>query len=346
MIFKVSFGINKELMQQVSEFTDNLRIRLTRKIAEGGMGAVYECQILGPEGFEKTAAVKMIKERYTKDADFVERFVGEAKLVANLVHENIVQIYKLGKIGNSYVILMEYVHGVNLQEFMNRHLEQGLKVPVDLGCFIISRICRGLEYAHNKRDKHGIPLGVVHRDISPKNLMISSEGQVKITDFGVAKARNLMKDDEGVIVVGKVSYMSPEQAQFMPTDRRSDLFSLGVVMYELLTGERLFGGSSDTKIIIDNVISKKLPKPSEKNPLINEDLEKILIKSLDRDPKRRYSDAGEMVYDLEYFIYHKGYGPTIKALELYMRQHFKAIYANENPNQRRQSDEETERIKK
>ncbi len=330
----------------MTEFSDNLRLKLTRKIAEGGMGTVYECLILGPEGFEKVAAVKMIKERFSKDADFVGRFVGEAKLVADLVHQNIVQIYKLGKMANLYFILMEYVHGVNLQEFMNKHLEDGIKIPIDLGVFVISRICRGLEYAHNKRDQFGKPLGVVHRDISPKNLMISSEGEVKITDFGVAKAVNIMKDEEGVIVVGKASYMSPEQAQFMTTDKRSDIFSLGIVMYEILTGDRLFGGLGDTKIIIENVVAKQVPRPSEKNPQIPQQLENIIMKALERDLKKRYRDAGEMVYDLEFFIYNKGYGPTIMTLEKYMRERFPHIYRSEQVYRPGPPEEQTERIKR
>ena len=222
---------------EATEFTDTLQFRLGRKIADGGMGSVYEATIFGSEGFEKTVALKTIREKFTGDRDFVELFIGEAKLVANLVHQNIVQIYKLGKWDKAFYIAMEYVNGVNLQQFMNRHIELGIKVPVELGVFILSRICRGLEYAHSKKDAFGNSLGVVHRDVSPKNLIISAEGEVKITDFGIAKARNLMKDQEGQVLMGKAQYMSPEQAQYLPTDRRSDIFSLGLVSYELLTGE-------------------------------------------------------------------------------------------------------------
>ena len=166
------------------------------------MGSVFEAILSGAEGFEKQITIKTIRERFTGDEDFVDMFIGEAKLVADLVHQNIVQIYKLGRIKNTFYIAMEYVHGVNLQEFMLRHLELGQRVPIDLGAFIVSRICRGLEYAHSKRDRNGNPLGVVHRDISPKNLMITAEGEVKITDFGIAKARKLMKDQEGTVLMG------------------------------------------------------------------------------------------------------------------------------------------------
>jgi serine/threonine-protein kinase len=257
-------------------------------------------------------------------------FIGEAKLVANLVHQNIVQIYKLGKIGNTFYIAMEYVLGINLQEFMNRHIELGLKVPIDLAAFILSRVCRGLEYAHSKRDKAGQPLGVVHRDISPKNLMISAEGEVKITDFGIAKAQRVMKDQEGQVLMGKAQYMSPEQAQYMQTDRRSDVFSLGVVAVELLTGESIFGTTEETTTILQNVVQKEIPRPRDLNPEVPEALEKIILKSLERSLAKRYQDAGKMGYDLEYFMYHKGYGPTIVTLEKYMRQLFPHLYIN-NP---------------
>ena len=308
------------------QLVDSYHFRLHRKIADGGMGSVYEATLYGAEGFEKTVSIKNIRQKYTTDRDFVDLFIGEAKLVADLVHQNIVQIYKLGKFGTTFYIAMEYVNGANLQEFMNRHLELGIKVPIDLGAFIISRVCRGLEYAHSKRDKFGNPLGVVHRDISPKNLMISSEGEVKITDFGIAKARNLMKDQEGQVLMGKAQYMSPEQAQYLPTDRRSDVFSLAVVMYELLTGEPVFGSTEETTVILENVIQREIVPPRAKNPDIPEPLERIILKALERNLSKRYQDAGKMGYDLEYFMYHKGYGPTIVTLEKYMRNLFPHLY--------------------
>ncbi len=311
---------------QPYEFKDTYQFRLARKIADGGMGSIYEAVLFGSEGFEKTLTIKTIREKFTGDADFVDMFIGEAKLVADLVHQNIVQIYKLGRIGNTYYIAMEYVHGINLQQFTNRHTELNIKVPTELGAFIISRVCRGLEYAHSKRDKHGQPLGVVHRDISPKNLMISAEGEVKITDFGIAKARNLMKDQEGQVLMGKAQYMSPEQAAYLPTDRRSDIFSLGVVMFEMLTGESVFGSNEETTVLLDNVQKKEIPRPRDVNPDIPEPLEKIMLKALDRNLAKRYQDAGQMGHDIEYFMYHKGYGPTIVTLEKYVRQHFPQLY--------------------
>ena len=311
---------------QPMEFQDTLQFRLERKIADGGMGSIYEATLFGDEGFEKTCTIKTIRERFSKDREFVEMFIGEAKLVADLVHQNIVQIYKLGRTGRTFYIAMEYVNGVNLQQFMTRHLQVGRQIPPDLGAFIISRVCRGLEYAHSKRDKKGEPLTVVHRDISPKNLMISAEGEVKITDFGIAKAHNLMKDQEGEVLMGKAQYMSPEQAQYKPTDRRSDIFSLGLVMYELLTLQPVFNAKDETTVILENVSTREIVSPRKLNPAIPEPLERILLKAVERSLAKRYQDAGKMSYDLEYFMYNKGYGPTIVTLERYMRQLFPQLY--------------------
>jgi serine/threonine-protein kinase len=241
------------------------------------------------------------------------------------VHQYIVQIYQLGKVGSIYYMAMEYVEGVNLQEFMNRHHERRLKLPIEIGTYIISRVCRGLEYAHRKTDRAGNLLGVVHRDISPKNVLISTDGFVKLTDFGIAKARNLMKNQEGEVLMGKAQYMSPEQAQYMQTDARSDLFSLGIVMWELITGSTLFG-SDNTGVILENVVYKEILPASRVNPDIPPEVERIMTKALQRDVNQRYQDASRMAYDLEYFMYHNKFGPTNVTLEKYMQRLFPEIF--------------------
>ncbi|MDO8526354.1 MAG: serine/threonine-protein kinase [Deltaproteobacteria bacterium] len=310
------------------EFEDQYHFKFVRLIAEGGMGNIYEAILYGAEGFEKRVAIKMVREEYSSAKEFVKLFIGEGKLVADLVHQNIVQIYKLGKVNGNYYIAMEYVHGVNLRDLMTKHEELGTKVPIDIGAFIISRVCRGLEYAHAKCDHEGRPLSVVHRDINPNNLMIATEGEVKITDFGVAKAASFMEDKEGSVIMGKAPYMSPEQAKGHVTDRRSDVFSLGVVMYELLTGRSLFSNGEDVKAVMENVCLAPIPDPREFNPEIPEDLVKIMLRSLDRDLDKRYADAGKMGYDLEYFMYHKGYGPTILTLEKHLRLLFPKLFVH------------------
>jgi serine/threonine-protein kinase len=305
----------------MKEIAEKINIKLTRKLAEGGMGNVYEGVQLGAEGFQKTMAVKTILEDYSANPEFVEMFIGEAKLVADLVHQNIVQIYQLGKISNMYYIAMEYIDGIDLGQFIDRHIERKMEIPFEIAVFIISRVCRGLEYAHSKTDRNGNPLRVVHRDISPGNVMITFQGVVKITDFGIAKARNLMLDQEGEVLLGKVHYMSPEQAQFLQTDARSDLFSLGVVFFELMTGKPAFSGEN-TVATLENVGSATIPPIRDVNPKVPEAIVKILDKTLKLERPERYQTAGEMGYDLEYYMYHDRFGPTNVTLAKYLKKLF------------------------
>ncbi len=300
---------------------EDRRYRLTRKIAEGGMGAVHEAISYGAEGFEKVMAIKTILEDLSKDKEFVRMFIGEAMLVADLVHQNIVQVYQLGKFEGIYYIAMEYVDGVNAEHYIFHHLDENLELPIELGAFIISRVCRGLEYAHNKRGRDGKPLGVVHRDISPKNVMITYEGVVKVTDFGIAKAKQIMRQSEGEVLMGKVEYMSPEQAQYEQTDCRSDLFSLGIVMFECLTGVHIFE-TEDIYETLENVKSKPIPDPREYRRDIPEKLALICLRALERDREKRYQSAGDMGLDIERYMYSDGFGPTNVTLSQYLRALF------------------------
>ena len=188
------------------------------------MGLVYEAVQSGVGGFRKVVAIKLIREEYSAIEEFKNNFIGEAKLVADLIHTNIVQTYHLGKVNEQYFMTMEFVTGWNLEEFLDRHIETEQYVPADLAVFIVSRICRGLGYAHRKKDEHGRLLGIVHRDVNPKNIMIAKEGDVKLTDFGIAKALDLMYNKEGEVIAGKDEYLSPEQARCEITDHRADLF--------------------------------------------------------------------------------------------------------------------------
>ncbi len=307
---------------------DTYRFQLLRELAEGGMGSVFEARQFGTEGFEKTVALKTILEEFSKDTEFVEMFIGEAKLVADLVHQNIVQIYQLGRLDKQYYIAMEFINGINLEQFLDRHFEMEKTIPVKMATFIVSRVCRGLEYAHRKRDKQGNPLNVVHRDVSPKNIMMTWEGVVKLTDFGIAKAAHYFRNREGEVLMGKIQYMSPEQAAYKETDRRSDIFSLGIVMWEILSGRPLFA-HEDTNVTLDNVAHMPIPPIEKYNPDVPADLIEILNKALDRDADKRYQDAGKMGYDLEYFMYHDGFGPTNVTLEKYLRQIFPEGYESE-----------------
>lgn len=302
---------------------------MVRRLAEGGMGAVYEAKQFGAEGFEKTVAIKTILESFSTNPEFVRLFIGEAKLVADLVHENIVQVYHLGKTGNIYYIALEYVEGINLEHFIDRHQDGDKLLPVELSAFIISRVCRGLEYAHNKKGRDGQNLAIVHRDVSPKNVMLNYEGVVKLTDFGIAKARMVMEQEEGEVLMGKVEYMSPEQARYEATDRRSDIFSLGIVMYELLTGHHIFE-TEDIYQTLENVKDKPIPNPKKFRPDLPDMLCEILMRSLERDLDKRYQAAGEMGVALEYYMYHKGYGPTNVTLGNYLKDYFLGVKSEAN----------------
>ena len=194
-------------------------------------------------------------------------------------------------------------------------------MPAELAVFITSRIARGLAYAHAKTDDAGKSLGIVHRDVSFKNIMIAFEGDVKLTDFGIAKARGFLADNEGEVVAGKADYMSPEQADFQITDKRSDIFSTGVVLGNLLLGYNIFkGGNADESR--DRIMTMPLPNFSQINPKIDARLNEILHRTLARDLSQRYANADELLYDLEYYIYHQGYGPTNETLGKFMRELF------------------------
>jgi serine/threonine-protein kinase len=294
---------------------------IVRKISEGGMGIVYEAAQLGAQDFRKRVAIKIIRDQFASQKMFIDNFIGEAKLVADLIHTNIVQTYHLGAAKGAYFITMEYINGVNLEQFLNQLLAKKRRLPVELAVFIASRIARGLAYAHAKTDADGRSLGIVHRDINLKNIMIAFEGDVKITDFGVAKARGFLTHQEGEVAVGKPDYMSPEQADFQITDARSDIFSTGVVLLTLLLSRNPFKGSSSEESR-QNVIHQKLPPYHELDSRIDEDLSRILAWTLDRDVKTRCQTAGKLRDALEFYIYHEGLGPTNETLGEYVRQLF------------------------
>jgi len=297
------------------------RYEIMGKIFEGGMGVVYEAEQHGARSFVKRIANKVVRQSFADQKMFIENFVGEAKLVADLIHTNIVQTYHLGEARGFYFIAMELIRGVNLQQFAQQLQEKGRLLPVELAVFITSRIARGLAYAHAKTDPEGKPLGIVHRDVSFKNIMIAFEGDVKLTDFGIAKARGFLQDNEGEVIAGKPDYMSPEQADFRITDQRSDLFSAGIVLANLLLGHNIFKGisSEDSR---RKILTLPIPNFTQLDHRINERLNEILHGALARDLDKRYQSADEFLYDLEHFIYDHGCGPTNETLGRFIRELF------------------------
>src|SRR5260370_6334265 len=304
-------------------FTINgdLRYDIVRKIFEGGMGIVYEAEQHGTREFVKRIAVKVIRQNYADQKQFIDNFIGEAKLVADLIHTNIVQTYHLGENRVIYFIAMELIRGANLEQFSQQLVDRKRALPKELAVFIVSRVARGLAYAHAKTDKDGRPLGIVHRDVSFKNIMIAFEGDVKLTDFGIAKARGFLQDNEGEVVAGKADFMSPEQADFKITDKRSDLFSAGVVLAHLLLGHNIFKGPTAEESR-NRIMSQPIPDFRELDKRIDDRLNEILHRALARDLDKRYATADELLYDLVHYINHQGYGPTNETLGKFIRELF------------------------
>jgi serine/threonine-protein kinase len=282
---------------------------------------VYEAEQHGTRDFVKRVAIKVIRQNYANQKQFIENFIGEAKLVADLIHTNIVQTYHLGSTGQIYFIAMELIRGANLEQFSQRLADKHRALPLELAVFIVSRIARGLAYAHVKTDKDGKHLAIVHRDVSFKNIMIAFEGDVKLTDFGIAKARGFLADNEGEVVAGKPDFMSPEQADFQITDRRSDIFSVGIVLAHLLLGRNIFKGTNADESR-KKIMDMPIPDFTKQDPRIDPRLNEILHRVLVRDLNKRYPNADDLLYDLEYFIYHSGYGPTNETLGKMVRDLF------------------------
>jgi serine/threonine-protein kinase len=300
---------------------NELHLEIVRTIAEGGMGVVYEARQRGVGQFEKRMAVKLIREEYSKVEEFRNNFIGEARLVADLIHTNIVQTYHLGEISGQYFMTMEYVDGITLEDFIERHAQTGQLVPGDIAAFIVSRICRGLSHAHQRCGPDGRNLGIVHRDVNPRNIMLGNEGDVKLTDFGIAKALDLMYNDEGEVIAGKDAYLSPEQALREVTDARADLFSCAIVLAEMLLGENIFEAKDEARTR-KNILKLGIPDFTELRPDMDARLDDILQCALKRTREKRYQNARQMLTALELFLYGKGYGPTNEKLSFYLKDLF------------------------
>jgi serine/threonine-protein kinase len=267
------------------------RIRLVRKIAEGGMATVYEAEQLGPAGFARRIALKVIHPSYAKHKEWLQLFIDEAKLSANLIHGNVVQIFQLGEVEGDFFMAMEFIQGPTLRSIIDRHRELGRPIPQPIGLYIVSRVCRALDFAHNFVDQRGRRLDIVHRDVSPGNVMASWDGHIKLADFGIAKAvTSVDPAEQRPMMMGKKHYMSPEQMLGVRVDARSDVFALGVILYELLTLQALFT-EDVTELAIDEVTIHPLPDIRHHIPGIAHEIELILSLALDRDPDRRPTAA-------------------------------------------------------
>jgi serine/threonine protein kinase len=308
----------------IQAIIDEYRFRIVRKIADGGMGCVYEAIQDGANGFQKTVALKTILPDLADSGTFVDLFVQEAKLVANLVHENIVQIYQLGRTLDGYYMVLEYVHGLSLHEFIRTHRLLRRSVPVPLAAYIASRVARALQYAHSRTDPGGRPMHIVHRDVCPGNILITTEGLPKLTDFGIALVAGSVLSSKRRVLAGKAPYMAPEQARCEPADFRADLYSLGAVLFEMLAGERLRSDGTREEMIAQAAAGEVAWNhlPADLPP----ELRDILARCLAPDPADRYEATADLGRALEMFLYRDGYGPTTQTLESYLREHYAFLY--------------------
>ena len=294
---------------------------LIDRIAVGGMAEIFLARQAGLEGFEKTIVIKRIRPHLSKQSNFVKMFLNEAKLAAQLNHPNIVQIYDLGKIGESYFIAMEYIFGRDMRRIIPKADALGIPFPMVYALKIASSVCEGLYYAHARTDMYGNALNIVHRDVTPENIFVSFDGTVKVLDFGIAKAANQIEQTRAGEIKGKLSYMSPEQCMGKPLDNRSDIFSLGVVLYEWLTGFKLFTGDSEVAIL-KSITEGKIYAPSYFKADIPEGVEAILMKALEKDREKRYQTAWEMQYDLDQFLSQYEFTPSNIHLSNFLKQLF------------------------
>src|SRR4051812_13333438 len=287
------------------------------------MAEVFLGRQAGMEGFEKLIVVKRIRPELSSDPSFVNMFLNEARVAARLNHPNIVQIFELGKVEKTYFIAMEFIHGEDLRS-LTRTADLAKKhLPPGLTCRIIADTLAGLHYAHTRSSPDGKPLGLVHRDVSPQNVLVTYEGSVKLVDFGIAKATRggLTEQTRAGLFKGKFAYMSPEQSRGQPLDARSDIFAVGILLWELLTWTRLFKRANDMATLIA-VAEEEIPTPLSFDPKLPAELERISMKALDRRVHMRYLTANEMRADLETLIRNQGWEADSLALQTYMRDVF------------------------
>ncbi len=287
---------------------------LVRQIAVGGMAEIYLARSLGDSGFEKYVALKMIHPNFSQDRHFVQMLVEEAKISVYLNHVNIAHVFDLGRIGDTYYIAMEFVDGADLYQIMRRITERGMAMPLHVAAYVAREVCAGLDYAHRCRDQLGRPLKIVHRDMSPQNVLISRAGEVKVVDFGIAKAALRAQQTAVGVIKGKYYYMSPEQAWGKPLDHRTDIFSTGVVLYEIIAGQMLYL-EEDVGKLLDMVRRADIPPLHRKRSDVSPELEAIVMKAVARDPADRWQSALEFGQAIEQYLVHNSPGFPVSKLQ-------------------------------
>jgi len=278
------------------------RYFLIDKIAVGGMAEVFKAKSFSHGGFEKLLVIKRILQHLSDNEEFVDMFIDEAKISVELQHPNIVQIYDFGRIAENYFIAMECVEGKDVKGILRKLAERRKLLPMEYAVYIAHEMCKGLDYAHKRTDMQGAPLGIIHRDVSPSNILVSYSGEVKVADFGIAKAQISAYNTKGGVLKGKFEYMSPEQARGEELNNQADLFATGIILHEMLTGRRLFKSDSDIKTL-ERIKSVDVQPPSKLNPAIPKRLDDIVMRALSNDREIRFRDARELQTALLEFMY-------------------------------------------
>lgn len=299
-----------------------------RRLAQGGMAEVLLAKQRGMGGFERLVCLKRILPHLSAQEDFLKMFQDEARIAANLIHPNIAQIYDIAQQEEDTYIAMEYVRGEDLRRVYNQEVARGVAIPPHIAAQVMMGAAAGLDYAHRQTTLDGKPLGIVHRDISPQNILVTYDGHVKLIDFGVAKAAGKLIETRSGVLKGKYSYMSPEQASGDPVDGRTDIFAMGITLYEITTGTRLFKRENELETL-HAVIACNVPRPSQVVPGYDADLEAIVLKALAYDADNRYTTAGEMERALERYLLAHGHPTSAANLAQYMHDLFAEKLADE-----------------
>lgn len=289
------------------------KYQVLERIDAGGMAEVFKANSTSLQGFQKLVAIKRILPELTKKPRFVRMFLDEAKISLHLNHNNCVQIFDLGRADDTYFIVMEFVDGTDLKHLLTNLQKRREFMPIEQAVYVAIEICKGLAHAHQKCDLEGAPLQIIHRDISPPNILISLEGEVKITDFGLAKAQSQAEVTDPGVVKGKFGYLSPEAADGQVIDQRTDIFAVGILLWEMLCGERLFLGKTDYDTL-SQVQRAKYKNVSNYRSEVTPELERIVQTALARDPEKRYSDARSLAEALSACLFR--YGKPVTSFDI------------------------------
>lgn len=308
---------------QLTSGTQLGRYKILSHLATGGMAEIFLAKAKGIQGFERLVVVKKILPHWARDPAFIEMFLDEARLAAMLQHPAIAQVFDIGEHEGSYFFTMEFVHGADTRRMFRKTSKAGTRIPIEHTLHIVMQAAGALHYAHELRLRDGQHAGIVHRDVSPSNILVTYDGAVKVVDFGVAKAAGRQRETSTGTLKGKVSYMSPEQCMAKQLDRRSDVFALGIVLYELLTGSRLFEGDSDL-LILNQIASGVIERPSSLSDTSPRTLDEIVLKALAKNPDERFQTAEELQIALEEFAQLRGLLTSQRNLGEYMKELFPA----------------------